>query len=159
MHHTGKKESKKEILKNRYLLQGDSSPDPQNPLELRVYASIHWSTSVNTDNSGLKEVYIPPLWWLKVSKDDFFVFFFFFISVWNWIFNWSKLNVKVTINPYSFRLGPCRGTFKEFMNNQSRGYRLNRMTVRFSPCSKGVFLSVGENINTTLFIIISIVLG
>ena len=42
-------------------------------------------------------------------------------------------------------------TFKKFLNYGLRGYQLNRMTV-------DVFSSLGENINTTLFIIISIVL-
>ena len=59
-HHTGKKESKKKkkhkVTKN--LLQGDSNPDPPNKLELNVSASVHWTTSVNTDNSSLKDVYI-----------------------------------------------------------------------------------------------------
>ena len=43
MHHTGKKGSKKEMLKKekknkvtKNLLQGDSNPDPQNQLELKV---------------------------------------------------------------------------------------------------------------------------
>ena len=42
MHHTGKKESKKEILKReknkvtKNLLQRDSNPDRQNQLELKV---------------------------------------------------------------------------------------------------------------------------
>ena len=46
-----KKESKKKIKKKRKnnkvtknLLQGDSNPDPQNQLELKVNASIHWTT-------------------------------------------------------------------------------------------------------------------
>ena len=44
MHHKGKK--------------GNVNPDPQNQLELKDNASIHWTTSVNADYSGLKEVYI-----------------------------------------------------------------------------------------------------
>ena len=48
MHHTGKKENKKEkknkVTKN--LLQGDSNLDPPNTLELKMNASIHWNTSV-----------------------------------------------------------------------------------------------------------------
>ena len=62
MHHTGKKEIKKEIV-NKEKTKGyekfasrDLKPDPQ--LELNVNASIHWTTSVN---SSLKEVYIPSL--------------------------------------------------------------------------------------------------
>ena len=51
--------------------------DAQNQLELKVNASIYWTTSVNGDTSGLKEVYIPSLWWLiylgkqtaKLKKD------------------------------------------------------------------------------------------
>ena len=39
--------------------------------------------------------------------------------------------------------------FKKFMNYRSRGYRLNRITVRFSPCSQDVFSSVGENSHVT----------
>ena len=52
-----KKRMKKEILKKenknkvtRNLLQGDSNPDPQNQLELKDNASIHWTTSVNVDS-------------------------------------------------------------------------------------------------------------
>ena len=66
MHHTvGKKEIKKEIV-NKEKTKGyekfasrDLKPDSQ--LELKVNASIHWTTSVNADNSSLKEVYIPSL--------------------------------------------------------------------------------------------------
>ena len=64
MHHTGKKESKKNRKRNRVtknLLQGDSKPDLPNQLELKVNASIHWTTSVNADNSSLKEVNTPSL--------------------------------------------------------------------------------------------------
>ena len=57
MHHTGQKESKKEIFKKdknnevtKNLLQGDSNPDPQNQLELKVNAFIHWTTSVNAES-------------------------------------------------------------------------------------------------------------
>ena len=57
MCHTGKKESKKEFLKKenknkvtKNLLQGDSKQDPQNQLELKVYVSIHWTTSENANN-------------------------------------------------------------------------------------------------------------
>ena len=81
MHHTGKKESKKQILKKKRkkskvtknLLQGIPNQS-QNQLELKVNASIHCTTSLNADNSSLKEVYIPSLWWLIVFKDDFFGF-------------------------------------------------------------------------------------
>ena len=83
MHHTGKKRDKKRDFKKRKKrkvtnnwLHGNSNPDPQSQLELKVNASIHWT--------------------------------------------W---------------------TFKKFMNYRSRGYRLNRMTVRFSPYSLGVFSS------------------
>ena len=71
MQHTGKRESKKQILKKRGKKErknyekfplGDSNPDRQNQLELKVNASIHWTTSLNVDNSSLKEVYIPSLW-------------------------------------------------------------------------------------------------
>ena len=65
MHHTGKKESKKEKEKNKVtknLLQGDSNPDPPNSLELKMDTSIHWTTSVNAENACLKGVYIPSLW-------------------------------------------------------------------------------------------------
>ena len=34
------------------MLQGDSNPDPQNQSELKVYASVHWTTSVNGDFFG-----------------------------------------------------------------------------------------------------------
>ena len=43
-----KKENKNKVTRN--LLQGNSNPDPQNQLELKVNASIHWTTSVNTDS-------------------------------------------------------------------------------------------------------------
>ena len=56
------------------LLQGASNPDPQNQWELKVTASIHWTTSVKNNYASLKEVYIPPLWELIVFKDDFFEF-------------------------------------------------------------------------------------
>ena len=53
MYHTGKKEiSKKKKKKKRVsknLLPWDSNSDPQNQLELKVNASIHWTTSVNVD--------------------------------------------------------------------------------------------------------------
>ena len=55
-----KKSEKNEVTKN--FLQGDSNPDDQNQSELKVNASIHWTTSVNADSSSLKEVYIPSLW-------------------------------------------------------------------------------------------------
>ena len=46
MHHTGKKEifekEKNKVTKN--LLQADSNLDPQNQLELKVHASVHWTT-------------------------------------------------------------------------------------------------------------------
>ena len=51
MHHKGKKESEKEILKKKKkkvtknLLKGDCNLDPHNQLELKVNASIHWTTS------------------------------------------------------------------------------------------------------------------
>ena len=54
MQNTGKRESEQEILKKeknkvaKNLLQGESNPDPQNQLELKVNASTHWPTSVNT---------------------------------------------------------------------------------------------------------------
>ena len=70
------------------MLQGDSNPDPQNQLELKVSASIHCTPLVNADNLSLKEVYIPSLWWLTVFKDDFFVFFFFNFRV--------ELNLSLT---------------------------------------------------------------
>ena len=55
MHHTGKKESKKEKEKKKNkvtknMLWGDSNPDPPNTLELKMNASIHWNTSVNVDS-------------------------------------------------------------------------------------------------------------
>ena len=43
-----KKRKKKKVTKN--LLQGDSNPDPPNTLELKMNASIHWTTSVSADN-------------------------------------------------------------------------------------------------------------
>ena len=70
------------------LLQGDSNPDPQNQLELKVNTSVYWTTSVNSVNWSLKEVYIPFLWWLTVFEDEFFVFFFFNFRV--------ELNLSLT---------------------------------------------------------------
>ena len=50
MHHTGKKENKKEKEKNnnvsKNLLQMYSNPDPPNTLGLKMNAFIHWTTSV-----------------------------------------------------------------------------------------------------------------
>ena len=53
MCHTGKKEflqkeNKNKVTKN--LLEGDSNQDPQNQLQLKVNASIHWTTPVNANN-------------------------------------------------------------------------------------------------------------
>ena len=48
MHHTGKKESEKEILEvSENLLQGYSNPDTQNQLVLKASPSIYWTPSVN----------------------------------------------------------------------------------------------------------------
>ena len=62
MHHTlGKKEivNKEKPKGYEKFASRDLKPDSQ--LELKVNASIHWTTSVNADNSSLKEVYIPSL--------------------------------------------------------------------------------------------------
>ena len=58
-----KRVKKEEEKKKGYekLLQGDSKQDLQNQLELKRNASIHWTTSVNAGNTGLKEVHIPSL--------------------------------------------------------------------------------------------------
>ena len=53
-----KTENKNKVRKN--LLQGVLNPDPQNQLELKVNASIHWTMSVNADHPSL--VYSPSLW-------------------------------------------------------------------------------------------------
>ena len=53
-----KTEKKNKVRKN--LLQEVSNPDPQNQLELKVNASIHWTMSVNAAHSSL--VYSPSLW-------------------------------------------------------------------------------------------------
>ena len=53
MHNTGKKKRVKKRKKSKVtknLLQKNSNLDPQNQLELKVNASIHWTTSVNADN-------------------------------------------------------------------------------------------------------------
>ena len=83
MHHTGKKESRKEILKKeknnkatKNLLQGYPNPDPQDQFKLKTNAPIYWTTVVNPDEASLNEVYIPFLLWLTGFKDDFFGFFF-----------------------------------------------------------------------------------
>ena len=51
MHHTRKKDSKKE-KKNRVtknLLQGNTTPDALNTLELTMIASVHWTAWVSAD--------------------------------------------------------------------------------------------------------------
>ena len=55
-----KEKRKKKITKN--FIQGDSNPEPQNTLKLKMNASIHWYTSVNANNYSIKVVYIPSLW-------------------------------------------------------------------------------------------------
>ena len=60
MHHKREKEEEKKKGYEK-LLQGDSKQDLQNQLELKRNASIHWTTSVNAGNTGLKEVHIPSL--------------------------------------------------------------------------------------------------
>ena len=53
MHNIGKKKRVKKRKKSKVtknLPQKNSNPDPQNQLELKVNASIHWTTSVNADN-------------------------------------------------------------------------------------------------------------
>ena len=65
MHNIGKKRNFKKRKKNKVtknLFQGHSKSDPHNQLELKAITSIHWTTSVNADNSSLKEIYIPSLW-------------------------------------------------------------------------------------------------
>ena len=56
------KKKNNKVMKN--LLQGNSNPDPQNQLELKVNVPIHWMTWLNAhaDNSSLKDVYIHSLW-------------------------------------------------------------------------------------------------
>ena len=71
-----KKEKKLKVTKS--LLQGDSNPDAQNQLELKVSVSNHWITSVNADDSCL---YISSLWRLTVFMDDFFGFFNFRVEL------------------------------------------------------------------------------
>ena len=66
MHHTGEKESKKEIFKKRtiikFALRGFEPGPAAATKELQVNASIHWTTSVNADVWSLKEVFIPSIW-------------------------------------------------------------------------------------------------
>ena len=128
MHNTGKKRNfkkRKKIRLRKFALRAFEI-DAHNQTELKAITSIHWTTSVNTDYSSLKEVYIPSLWWLTVFKIDFFVFFFFNFSVELNLFNWSKLEVKLTINPLIlFQASSMPGTFKKFMNCRSRGYQLS----------------------------------
>ena len=57
MHHTSKKENKKEKEKNKVtknLLLGDLNPDSPSTLELKMDASNHWTTSVDAKNSLFK---------------------------------------------------------------------------------------------------------
>ena len=65
MHHTDKKESKKENEKKygpENLLQGDSNPDPPT-LKLKMKASIHWTILVSAYSGlGLKELHNTSLW-------------------------------------------------------------------------------------------------
>ena len=53
MHHTRKKDSKKEKEKKnkvtKNLLQGNSNPDAPNTLEVTMIASIHWTAWVSAD--------------------------------------------------------------------------------------------------------------
>ena len=132
MHNTGKKRNfkkRKKIRLRKFALRAFEI-DAHNQTELKAITSIHWTTSVNTDNSSLKEVYIPSLWWLTVFKIDFFVFFFFNFSVELNLFNWSKLEVKLTINPLiPFQASSMPGTFKKFMNYRSRGYQLSLLVM------------------------------
>ena len=101
---------------------------------------------------------IPSLWWLTVFKDFFFGFR-------------VELNIlliearrKAHSKPINILSGLVRAE-KRLGNLWTIDLAATDwtvsviMTVQFSPCSEGVFSSVGENINTTLFIIISIVLG
>ena len=53
------------------MLQGDSNTDPQNQLELKVNA---WTTSINADNSSLKEVHIS----MVIDSFQGWLFRFFF---------------------------------------------------------------------------------
>ena len=69
MNHTGKNRVKKKVKKKKVtknLLLGDSDPDPQNQLELKVSTLIHWTTSVNAVtihySNYILQVYFPFLW-------------------------------------------------------------------------------------------------
>ena len=86
MHHTGEKESKKRFLKNnnkkkgceKFTLRGFEHP--QNQLELKVNAFIHWTTSGNADNLKDDEIKRGMYSFSMVIdsfKDDFFVLFCF----------------------------------------------------------------------------------
>ena len=44
------------------MLQGDSNPDPQNQLELKVHTSVPGTTWGDSDSSNVKKVHIPSLW-------------------------------------------------------------------------------------------------
>ena len=57
MHHTSKKESKKEKEKNKAAKNFESGPSEY--VELKMHASIHWTTSVNAGDSRrlLSEVF------------------------------------------------------------------------------------------------------
>ena len=44
------------------MLRGDSNSDPQNQLEPKVHASVHWTTWGDNGSSNVKEVCIPSLW-------------------------------------------------------------------------------------------------
>ena len=145
MHRTGKKENKTEKKKNevtKNLLQGDSNLDSPNTLGLKMNACIHWTNSISADNSSLKEVYIPSLWWLTVFKDDFYGF-------------------RVELNLYLIEAR--RKSHNKHINTLSglvnAGERLRNlstidlgatdwtgMTVRFSPCSWGVFHRSGKTL-------------
>ena len=103
---------------------------------------------------SLKEVYVPSLWWLTVFKDDFFGF-----RVW--------LNLKL--------IETRRKAHNKRINTLSRlihaGERLEiyELSISWPPTEQydRTILSLlvrclfigRENINTTLFIIISIFLG
>ena len=48
MHHTSKKESKKEKEKNK-VTKNLRESGPSEYVELKMHASIHWTTSVNAE--------------------------------------------------------------------------------------------------------------
>ena len=77
MHHTGKKENKKEKEKKRsrkIYIKAIQTRTLSNRLGPKMNACIHWTNSISADNSSVKEVYIASLSDWQFSRMTFFCF-------------------------------------------------------------------------------------